>query len=79
VIGTASIPFLSVTDRGRVQMQQNSASGKIERRRVRMAISVLSFPVFGVPKWPKKLIFTRAPLASSVVSGSAGSTASQVN
>jgi hypothetical protein len=53
-------------------MQQNSASGKIERKRVRMAISVLSFPVFGVPKWPKKLIFTRVPPASSVISGQHG-------
>src|SRR5262249_24152906 len=57
VMGTASIPSLAATDLGLLQIQQNSQSGERLRRRQRMARSVLSFPEFNVPKWPKKLIF----------------------
>ena len=57
VIGIASIPSLATTASGLVQMQRNSLSGERERKRERIASSVLSFPEFADPKWPKKLTF----------------------
>ena len=57
VIAIASIPSLATTASGLVQMQRNSLSGSRARKRERIASSVLSLPVFRVPKWPKKLTF----------------------
>jgi hypothetical protein len=55
-IGIASIPSRAATASGLVQMHRNSLSGERERIRERIASSVLSFPEFRDPKWPKKLI-----------------------
>jgi hypothetical protein len=55
VIGSASIPYLAAAVSGLVQMQRYSPSGERVRKRERIATSVLSFPAFADPKWPKKL------------------------